>query len=340
MLYTDSDCCSSDILAQIDPEVLSVIASASKPGQPALQIDGPLGVCRQAWAECRAKLESSLASFSTFVGTAGMQAHLAAVYNTGGWWGGNGTRPRLRLNQIVVGDTFYSNSLSPLQRWVTYSALMLLFQTMANRLDSKDKSGDRYEKKRAFYEKERARWWSMIVSQGLPYVFSFLDRPGSTHGYNAGIWDNTALTLTSGETVWTEPVPAKIAITYVDQRKYVSPSYRQNAESEPSEILTVNVPPNEPLTVSIASLNPPNTYNPPDLGVSQPVAPMLNASGWHIYAGTGNGPMYLQTTTGPIPITQPSATILEFRFSGVTMQPGQAPEGSGNALFGNVVQRG
>lgn len=340
MLFTDSDLLTTSDLLSVDPEIQTVIASASKPGQPALILEGQNGVIRQAWSECRAKLESSLAAFSTFVGVAGMQAHIGAVLNTGGWYGGNGTRPRLRLQQVVVGDTFYSNSISPLQRWVTYSALMLLFQTMANRLDSKDKQGDRYEKKRAFYEQERRRWWSMVCSQGLPFLMGgYLSRPGATHDYNPGVWDNTALSLTPGETVWTTPQQINLAITYVDTTAYYSATNRNNGESAGSDALSMLVPPNQQLTVSIASLNPPNVDNPPDVGISQGVAPMRGATGWNIYTGVGNGPLYLQNTF-PIPIVTTSYTLLEFRFSGPVMGLGQHPDGGGQALFGNVIQRG
>ena len=124
-------------------------------------------ICSQAWGECRAKLEAALTTFSTYIGTGGQQAHLGAVLNTGSPWGAFGIRAALRLNQIVVGDTYYSNSLSIIERWVTYAGLRLAFQELSNRFAGKDQE-DRFEAKRKRYQDMEDRLWQTLFLPESP----------------------------------------------------------------------------------------------------------------------------------------------------------------------------
>lgn len=337
MLFTDSNVTTPALCLALDPEAQTVLNSGNKPGQNAITLEA---VCGTAWSECRSKLEASLATFSTYIGLMGMQAHLAAVFNTGGVSSGNGTRARLRLTQIVTHDTYYAESLSPIERWVTYEALRLLFQSAANRLDTKDKSGDRYERKRAFYERLSEKQWSQVSSQGIPFVIGYLSRPAALHDLNTGVWDKTALSLTGGVTDYVLPVNARVAITYVAD-VYLSPLAKHNGESAPSEELPFMVPPGNLLTVSIASLNPPTSENVPQVGVSQGSAPRMNATGWNIYASSEpSGPLWLQNPE-PIPITQETYTLPgAFVKGGFVADRGQVPFSGGNALFGKIIQRG
>lgn len=336
-LFTDSHVTSPALCLGLDPEAETVLSSGKKPGQNILTLEA---VCEQAWSEARSKLEAALATFSTYIGLMGMQAHLSAVFNTGGYYG-NGTRAKLRLSQIVTQDTYYAESLSPIERWVTYEALRLLFQTMANRLDSKEKSGDRYEKKRAFYQSQSEKQWRQIASQGMPFVLSYLSRPAALHDLNTGIWDNTALSLAAIDgqvTPYMEPVNLRLAITYVSDT-YLSQASKNNGESAPSEELTILVPPGQFLTVSIASLNPPSVANVPQVGISQGAAPRMNAIGWNIYASDQNGPLWLQNAA-VIPIAMQSYTLTQFVRGGYAMDRGQSPFAGGNLILGNTIQRG
>lgn len=335
MLFTDNHVTTPGFCLALDPELESALTAGKKPGQNIITLEA---ICEQAWSEARSKLEASLATFSTYIGTMGMQAHLSAVLN-----GGNGTRARLRLTQIVTQDNYYAESLSPIERWVTYEALRLLFQTVANRLDSKDKSGDRYERKREFYEKKSEQQFRQIQSQGIPFVTGYLSRPGALHDLNTGFWDKTALSLAAinGQaTDYVEPVNLRIAITYVSDT-YISQTSKNNGESAPSDELTILVPPGQFLTVGIESLNPPSAANVPEVGISQGAAPRMNAVGWNIFASDKpNGTLWLQNPT-PIPITMKTYTLPgSFVRNTYAVGRGQIPFASGNAIFGNVVQRG
>jgi hypothetical protein len=258
-LFTDSNVTDASLMQRLDPEVESVLAAERKNNAaPAITIDGPGGIAENAWSECRSKLEAALASFNTYIGASGTQPHIAAVLNTGSLYG-QGNRPRLRLQQIIASDFYYANSLSPIQRWVTYSALKMLFQTAANRfLGNANKSGDRYEKKYEFYGMKEAELWRHLLSQGIPWVYSGLDCPGAAHGWNAGVWDESAFTF-STDTANTNATDqtVRIAITYFDGTNYISPTLKNNSESGPSRILETTIPAAQLLTVSIARLNPP-----------------------------------------------------------------------------------
>jgi hypothetical protein len=343
-LFTDTDVASLAAMRSLDNEVAAVAENASR-GRNSSEIvlsGTPDSITSQAWSECRSKLEASLVSFSTYIGSPGMQAHIAAVMNTGSNWGGFGTRAQIRLSQIVVSDTYYANSLSPIERWVTYTALRLAFQELSNRLGGNDKI-DRFEIKRQRYDTEARRVWQQIVAQGLPIVQCFFDAPGSIHAYNAGIWGPSCVSQTPDpNNTNADDQSIRIAITYVDADYYSSPTDKRNAESGPSQILTSILPASTLLNFNIATLNPPNMATPPPTGLSQPFAPFHTASHWQIYAGPAapNLPLYLQVPM--IPISQQSATLpATLLTTGPILDKGQHPSSNGgNLIFANAVTRG
>lgn len=339
MLFSDSNIAHPRHLLEIDGEVGGATTASSKErGSAQIDLDS---LCGQAWTECRGKLEAALATFSTYIGTSGMQAHLSAVLNTGAPWGSFGTRARIRLSQIVVSETFYSNSLSPLERWVNYVALRLAYQELSNRFAGNDKQ-DRYEAKRIRYEKQEARLWSQILSQGIPFVSAFLDAPGSIHGYQSGTWDGDNLTTVADVSNTAVGGNFKVAITYVDTTQYLSPTNKNNGESAPSQILSFNVPANYFLSVNISSLNPSNPASQASMGLSQGVAPQLTAYAWNLYCGSDNpgSLLYLLNST-PIPIgTTTHSLIADPVLSGYTLTNGQVPDASGNLLISNTITRG
>jgi hypothetical protein len=341
MLLTDSDVATTEIISTLDPETM-VVADALAKGRFLLPLSGPNSVCQRAWVECRSKLEAALATFTTYFGTTASQSHLAALNNTGGWYG-TGTRARLRLSQIVVHDTYYSNSLSPIQQWVGYTALRILFQSAAFHFAAaKTSNTDRYEQKSEHYCKQEARLWGQVLAQGLPYVFSYFSCPGAIHDYQTGTWGASNLSNTV-DVDNTNPVDQsiRIAITYYDNTNYVSPVNKNNSESGPSAILDYDLPAGQLLTIDITSLNPPNIDVPPPTGVSQGVAPYMNASHWQIYIGSSdpNAPLYLQVSGIPI-ATKVHTLPATFSVNTAVLGPGQTPQAASNLDFGNLITRG
>jgi hypothetical protein len=343
MLWTDNDVTSAIKIRQIDPEVDAVIKSESaKSGVPTILLDGPGSISASAWTECRGKLESALASFNCFFGQSGMQAHLSAVMNYS--WYGNGTRARLRLNQIVLSDSYYANSQHPLERWVHYCALALLFQTASNRYWSDAKRGDRYEKKFQFYTDLAAKQWRRVLNVGIPFVLEFLDCPGSLHGWRSGLWDATNLsTSVDGANTNSTATNINLAITYTDASSYISPITKNNAESGPSAVLNYTLPQNTLLAISIATLTPPSPTNIPNTGVSQGIAPQRFPTHWNVYASSAeydNAPLFLQNAS-PLPLTTLTFTLAPtLLINTPVMDSGAVPSVGSNLIFGNVVVRG
>lgn len=337
-LYTDSDCTNSAALAQLDPEVNAVLDAVGKgANKSALAITD---ITSRAWVECRSKLEAALATFSTYIGQAGSEAHLAAVLNTGLY--GMGNRPRIRLGQIIASDTFYANSMSAIQQWVSYTALRLLFQAASYHFATSDSKADRYERKEANYDRQAKRLWSQLVTQGLPWILSPIDCPGSIHGWNAGTWDATALSFTADlSNTNSQAQDIQVAITYYNATSYVSPTSKGNSESGPSAILQTTIPPDQLLSVSIARLTPTSATNTPNVGLSQGVLTFLTPTHWQVYAGTNtpNAPLYLQAAG--IPISTAVVTLpATLATSGYILQKGQVPEAVGSLLFGQIITRG
>jgi hypothetical protein len=114
-----------------------------------------------------------------------------------------------------------------------------------------------------------------------------------------------------------------------------------NAESGPSTILSTTISAGQLLNVSIAGLNPPSNAAPPNVGLSQGVAPRLNTTHWQIYAGPNmpGAPLYLQAPSLPIG-TKTAALPARLTFSGPQLDNGQVPDPRGNCLFSNLIVRG
>lgn len=334
-LFSDFNCTHERFITSLDPEAAAVLRT-SHPKQSDSAIISLDQICSRAWAEARSKLEAALQCFSLYVGTAGSEAHISAVLNTGLW--GFGTRARIILSQLIDSDSLYSDSISPLQQWVTYLALRLIFQTAADRLDK----NDRYARKEERYAKRAKELWSQLLSQGLSFTNSYFDCPGSLHGWQAGIWDTTCLSLSADpNNTNANDMDVRVAITYVDNTVYVSPTNKQNGESGPSKIVATTIPAGQLLTVSIASLNPPSANNVPNVGLSQGIVPRNLASHWQIYAGTGveGSPLYLQVPMIPVGTTA-AALPATLRLSGPQLDNGQVPSAQGQLIFGNLIVRG
>jgi hypothetical protein len=335
MLFTDSDLITGAQLVSLDPEVNAVIEMCQKGPTAPIVLEGSGSICEEAWIECRNKLEAQLQLFSILYGQPGQQAHLSAVFNTGLF--SQGTRARLRLNQIVAHDIYYNASVSQIQKWVRFEALQILFRAASNRLRA-SKDEDRYERKRKQYEYDAKIAWERLRASGLPYVFAYLDAPGAKHAVRAGSW--SAANLSQIATGTSAQQSIFVAITYCAAPPYVSPTDKGNAESGPSAVLSMTLAQDHVVSVSIANLMPPDGSNPPHVGLSQGVAPFLTATHWNVYVGGSATDLYLQNSD-PIPIATktyqlPDAPVL----SGNGLEPGQFADPTANILFGNLVTRG
>ncbi|CAB4130838.1 hypothetical protein UFOVP130_38 [uncultured Caudovirales phage] len=319
-LLVDDDFVTLADMAAIDPEV-SDVADAEE-----ITVVGDGGIVRQAWNECADALLEAMQSFGGDI-----IAWPGSITSYGAF---GVSRPRLRLNQIVVSPV-YGRRESTLKRLMIYQAIVLFYRAAANR-----RANDRYETKYKRFAADLATLWYRLRATGLPMVAIPLAAPGALHDYYAGNWGFSNLMFVAGGSA--AQAMYNVAITWVGQTSgYVSPLNKNNAESGPSAILTATIPDSNLLKVSINGLNPPSTAQQPNRGISEGPYVTKQATGWNIYVGDfadPNGAMYLQNST-PIPVgtlsyTLPASPVL----SGSLMQPGQVPDS--NYAFQKILQRG
>lgn len=321
MLFTDSDILTALDLEQIDAESVKT-AKIEK-----IRTDGPNSIIGLAWKQCAHKLTAAQQLYSTYLAQPGTTSgHLSAVLNVGV---PSRNQPRIRLNQIVAHDPDYSNSASALQLWMAYEALALLYADASGRVDEYD----RYATKASRFSQEAQKAWRLLRSAGLPMVYQPMEAPGARHSFNPGSWSGANLSTASGGT---NAGTYRIAITWYDASKYVSPANNGNAESGPSEILPITVQAGQAIAVSIAGLNPPNGA-PDPVGTSSGTWLPLTATHWNIYVGAQEGPLYLQAQGIPIETTS-SALAGDPVLSGTALLKGQWPDLC--ICFENVVMAG
>ncbi len=321
MLFTDSDVISIADLAQIDSETAAVAASV----KPPILIDGPNSVCALAWSECGRKIQAAQQMYTSFIASPGMSGgHAAAVLNVGG---STRNQARVRLNQVVATESQYGNTSSAVQMWMAYQALSMVYRDASARLGK-----DRYQEKYERYAADADFAWRQLRQVGLPFVMSPLEAPGARHGVGAGTWGLANLSAVAGSgTAQT----LQVAITYYDGSRYQSEAVNGNAESGPSDVLSIAMLVGTVLQVSIASLNP-ATGTMPNVGLSSGAWTPLTASHWVIFCGVPGGPLYRQVASpiGTKTVTLPSDPVL----SGSIMQMGQWNDV--NLCFQNVIGRG
>lgn len=324
MLFTDSDIVSQKALAQVDSEV-DLVASTSK---RTIVIEGTGSICRLAWQECGQMLLSAQQVYGAFYSQGALSAnHLSAIHNIGS----PRAQARCRLNQVVAHNKDYANSDSPLQQWMQYQALYLLFRDAAVRLAS---SKDRYDEKSSRYSGLARARWDDIRAQGLPIVGKPLEAPGALHGFNSGTWSESNLSSASGGASAAQSV--YVAITWYDSSAYASQSSKGNGESGASQILPFTIPLNQLLSVDITSLNPPTGVMDP-VGVASATFNPLNATHWNIYVGQTDDALWLQRA-GIAIATKSAALTTDPVYSGNPLLSGQFPDQ--NIVFQNTVSRG
>jgi hypothetical protein len=314
LLIDDDHITLSDLLA-IDPEV-SEIADAE-----GITVEGDVSIARQAWDECADVLLENMQSFG---------GDLIGWPGTLSTYGGFGvTRPRVRLNQIIV-SAQYGRRISQLRRWMIYRALVLFYRAASNRRVS-----DRYTDKHDRMVEDAKRSWRSLWASGLPIVALPLACPGATHEVLAGDWGNGNLAFVDGGTE--AETSYSVAITWVDATQYVSPANKGNAESGPSRILTATIPANKRLQVNISGLVPPGSVAI-RRGLADGPYIARTASHWNVYVGTLGGVLYLQNAS-PVPVGTSSYTLAGAPvLSGYTVDAGQVPDA--NFTFQRTIQRG
>jgi hypothetical protein len=303
MLFTDADFISSADLTSIDPEVVD-ISRAEK-----IVLDSSLGAASginaQACDEVGQRLLQETQAFSGFMPPFAMPYNqTAAVLNL---VGPTVNRSRISLSQIVVSGVnpteLSSAKMSALKRYAVYEALVMFYRAAYYR-----KTTDRYEKRMQLYENEvRRKHWPRFFNQGVPVVYKPLAAPGAIHEYNAGVWNSTNVATVVGVNILTAAT-YDVAITWVDDTKYVSPTSKGNAESSVSARITGPVATSNVLQVSIAGLNAPNGLAPLNVSLGQGLVIPGTASGWNVYCGSQGATLYLQNST-PIDIATKTYTF-------------------------------
>lgn len=317
-LLIDDDHVSMPDLLAIDPEVAEIADAEG------ITFDGEGSITRQAWDECSDQVLDAMQAFG---------GDIIAWPGTLTTFGAFGvSRPRLRLNQIVVSAPL-GRRVSPLRRWMMYQSLVLFYRAASNR-----RTSDRYELKWQRMTDEAKQAWRTLWSTGLPMVALPLACPGALHESLAGTWgiDN----VTASPPGWSggeqRDQTFLVAITWVDQSQYISPANTQNAESGPSKTVAVIVPSGQRITVDISTLNPPGSVTIPR-GMADGPYVTRKATGWNVYIGTSEDALYLQNPA-PIPLNTEAHTLTEAPvLSGVTLQPGQFPDA--NYAFQRTLQR-
>jgi len=270
-IWTDSDFIDSQDMAGLDSEVVTV-AQAENPPIVLDAIAGQLApsLCQSAVDECGRFVMNQGQAFSGFMPPFMMPYNqTAAVIQM---VGPSVNRTRYSLSQIVVSAPL-AGYMSDLKCWAVYCALYQFYRTAFYR-----RMNDRYEKKMEMFEREiKLKYWPRVWNTGMPISNTPLVCPGAVHEFNAGTWGPSNVSSTAGTNV-NAAGEYDVAITWVDQSKYVSPSSNGNAESGPSAAMTI-----------LVSLG---------LGVITPG----NATGWNVYVGVTDSVPYYMWLQNPVPI--------------------------------------
>jgi len=327
-LFNDSDFVSSADMLSLDPEITVVSRAEGIP------IDAN-GIAAQACGETADKIMNDTQAFTGFMPPFALPYNqTAAVLNL---VGPSVNRSRLSMTQVVVSNANPSETsiakASPLKRYTVYRALELFFRAAYNR-----KLTDRYEKKMTYYSEEiRKKYWPRFYNLGAPIVFRPLVCPGALHEWNAGVWDATRVSGVTGTNANVD-TDYHVAITWVDNTKYVSPTLKGNAESAPSARQDIRILQNNVLAIDITPLNAPDGTNPLNVALGQGLITPGKASGWNVYVGPQGGTLYLQNAT-PIAIATKTYTLTGAPvLSGYQADTGQFPDA--NLTLQHTVMRG
>ena len=291
MLWTDSDFVSTDDLSSVDPDVVPT-ASAEN-----ITLTGSNGMIRRGIEEAGRYLEAALVSFATYISSNDISAnHLNAVFYTGSQ---PNQRRRATLDQIVVTGR-NAGYWSDLKTWAVNRVLIAFYRAASNK-SQKDRYTNKFEQ---FSKRDIYDTWPLLKKSGIPIVYRPIPVPGAVQARDPGTW-SVGMTAGAG----TVSGKYDVAITYVDQTKYIDKSRVKNAESDRSEIKSVTLSSSNVITADISALHPPYGAVAPDLlGLGYCVPG--RATGWNLYVGLNGGTLYLQNPEPyPITITGPQDAI-------------------------------
>jgi len=297
MLWTDSIFITTADLVRVDSEVPRVTDAEG------ITLTGDNGLLRAVVEEASTELSKLVIAFGGYLNSGDLSAnHVAAVLNVGI---GNSVRMKVTLSQICVSGN-NPGEWNWIKQWAVYWALRILYRNAFSRTVN-----DRYEKKMNFYKDELVRRVTpSIYGLGVPVVLRPLQAPAAYFERSAGSWGQTNVSLVAGPGTLTASNSCDIAITFVDMSQanlYVSATQPNNAESNPSGVITQVMNTAQVLSVSIASLNPPTGRQDPAQVLVSVMSPM-KATHWNVYVGTSGGTLYLQNGS-PIPIATKTYTL-------------------------------
>lgn len=293
MLWTDAYVVASCDMLQVEPEIADVAASES------ITIDGSTGIIEIVRQEATNKIMAEMQRFGGYL-AAGLVSgsQLAAVLNVGG---PGVNRTRILPGQIVV-DPFEP----VVKNWFLYQCLARFYRTVHARIETNG-NRDRYKEKQDQYEQDIIRmYWPNLKNIGMPVVYRPMWAPGAPFERGTGTWDGSNVLQVTG--TGTSGGTFQVAITYVDQTVgYINPTRKGNCESYHSAAQNIVVDAGNVIQISTAGLTPPNgSTNPANL--SQTITTPLTATGWNVYVGAAQGPLYLQNAS-PIPTATGTYTL-------------------------------
>lgn len=320
-LFNDADFISSADMLALDPEIQNVADAQT------ITVDGPAGIAAQACDEVGQKILLETQAFTGFMPPFAMPYNqTAAVLNL---VGPTVNRSRIALSQVIISPSNPSEMSiakpSHLKRYAIYVALQMFYRAAFFK-----KKDDRFDNKRKSFEEEiRKKYWPRFHGQGVPIAYKPMACPGAIHEFNVGNWSSSNVSTVAGVNA-NATASYDVAITWVDNTAYVSPSIKGNLESAPSaRAVAVSVPTSTVLQISIVGLNPPNGLAPLNVQLGQSLIVPGKASGWNVYVGAQGGTLYLQNST-PVAIATLTYTLPgPPTLSGYQADQGQFPD----ALF-------
>ena len=310
MLFTDADFVTLADITQVDGQVASV-ASAEN-----IVVTGTQSIVSAACQEIGYRILNKQMGFSGYLPPfVAPYSQTAAALNL---LGPSVSRPRVSLSQIVV-TTSYQMMWTPIKRAAVYQSLYLFYRDAFFR-----KLVDRYEKRMLMYRDEvEKRYWPDLMVQGTPVVNKPMSCPGAVYEPASGAWNAAGNLAAVAGTNAAGTTSFDVAVTWVDQSLYVSPTVKGNGESGPSARATISAPTANVIQVSVASLNAPNGGGVNTTAQGMGLFTPLTATGWNVYVGTVGGTLYLQNAT-PIAYANKTYTMAGAPvLSGVIADQGQ-----------------
>lgn len=296
MLLTDDGWLTIADLRDEDPKLVGEIADAE-----GIKLETCIS---RALDNVQVKLLNDLVAFESFPSDGVNLAMYRALALTGGI-------TRVVPQQIVV-DTRDGQKVSALKTWALHEAIHSAYRKCLN-----NNYTDSYRSRVQFEDEEiRNKYYPRVYNMGVGCVRRPIYRPGATREwFDVGQWaDNSVITVAGSGPGGSYDV----VVTFVDQVApgYTSWSNTGNAESAPSDIVTITAQANTDLQVDISCFAPPQGIIPTEhLGV---ISPRI-ATGWNIYCGPQGGTLRLQNAT-PFPIVAPPANLTQPYFSAIAAQ--------------------